>query len=174
MFPWDCFYPEVLVHHPYLDWLKGRIKEIFFCFADSFQLVAGLCRTQYVLWTSNGLDGGKFFDWGNKTFSSINIFFSYHNASQTAKFRKFPRQRACLDVVNTCEICCQQGRVKNFKLFGCRNCLLGKGYTVKICDWALLRSTYTACYYRTQAEEALPLRWMAWEAFLMVSTLHGM
>jgi discoidin domain receptor family protein 2 len=50
-----------------------------------------------------------------------------------------------------------------------RNCLVGAGYTLKICDWALLRSTYTACYYRTQADEALPLRWMAWEAFLMVS-----
>jgi hypothetical protein len=53
-------------------------------------------------------------------------------------------------------------------LYDCRNCLVGAGYTLKICDWALLRSTYTACYYRTQADEALPLRWMAWEAFLMV------
>jgi hypothetical protein len=55
-------------------------------------------------------------------------------------------------------------------LYDCRNCLVGAGYTLKICDWALLRSTYTACYYRTQADEALPLRWMAWEAFLMVGS----
>ena len=45
---------------------------------------------------------------------------------------------------------------------------MGGGYTVKICDWAVVRPSYAACYYHTQADEALPLRWMAWEAFLMV------
>jgi hypothetical protein len=66
--------------------------------------------------------------------------------------------------------------------FCCRNCLLGKGYTVKICDWALLRSTYAACYFRTGGQTAavaaataadalLPLRWMPWEAFLLVRNI---
>ncbi|XP_022711701.1 discoidin domain-containing receptor 2-like isoform X2 [Varroa jacobsoni] len=48
-----------------------------------------------------------------------------------------------------------------------RNCLVGAGYTVKICDFAMSRSEYQHDYYRMQGGRSmLPVRWMSWEAIL--------
>ncbi|XP_022686614.1 discoidin domain-containing receptor 2-like isoform X2 [Varroa jacobsoni] len=48
-----------------------------------------------------------------------------------------------------------------------RNCLVGAGFSVKICDFAISRSEYQQDYYRIQSGSSmLPVRWMSWEAIL--------
>lgn len=51
----------------------------------------------------------------------------------------------------------------------CRNCLVSRGYTVKVCDLGSGRNAYAADYFRVEGRPPLPIRWMAWEAMLMVS-----
>ncbi|RZF47107.1 hypothetical protein LSTR_LSTR005185 [Laodelphax striatellus] len=48
-----------------------------------------------------------------------------------------------------------------------RNCLVGRGYTIKISDFGMGRSLYSADYYDLDGREALPIRWMAWESILL-------
>lgn len=52
-----------------------------------------------------------------------------------------------------------------------RNCLVGTNYTIKISDFGMSRSLYSADYYRIEGRAVLPIRWMAWESILLVSTL---
>lgn len=50
-----------------------------------------------------------------------------------------------------------------------RNCLVGKGLEIKICDFGTDSDIYGLDYY--QAEESLPglpIRWMAWESAIQV------
>ncbi|XP_023246903.1 discoidin domain-containing receptor 2 [Copidosoma floridanum] len=47
-----------------------------------------------------------------------------------------------------------------------RNCLVSKGYTVKILDLGSGRSAYLADYFKTDGR-SLPIRWMAWESMLL-------
>lgn len=51
-----------------------------------------------------------------------------------------------------------------------RNCLVGTNYTIKISDFGMSRSLYSADYYRIEGRAVLPIRWMAWESILLVST----
>ncbi|XP_031771766.1 discoidin domain-containing receptor 2-like isoform X2 [Apis florea] len=48
-----------------------------------------------------------------------------------------------------------------------RNCLVSRGYTVKVCDLGSGRNAYAADYFRVEGRPPLPIRWMAWEAMLM-------
>ena len=48
------------------------------------------------------------------------------------------------------------------------NCLLGKGLTVKISDFAAYRSLFARDYYDIDGRGALPVRWMAPESLLWV------
>ncbi|XP_076622324.1 discoidin domain-containing receptor 2 [Colletes latitarsis] len=48
-----------------------------------------------------------------------------------------------------------------------RNCLVGRGYTVKVSDLGSGRSAYAADYFRVEGRPPLPIRWMAWESMLM-------
>ncbi len=50
----------------------------------------------------------------------------------------------------------------------CRNCLVGHQYTIKISDFGMSRSLYSADYYRIEGKAVLPIRWMAWESVLLV------
>lgn len=50
-----------------------------------------------------------------------------------------------------------------------RNCLVGTNYTIKISDFGMSRSLYSADYYRIEGRAVLPIRWMAWESILLVS-----
>jgi len=50
-----------------------------------------------------------------------------------------------------------------------RNCLVGHQYTIKISDFGMSRSLYSADYYRIEGKAVLPIRWMAWESVLLVS-----
>lgn len=49
-----------------------------------------------------------------------------------------------------------------------RNCLVGTNYTIKISDFGMSRSLYSADYYRIEGRAVLPIRWMAWESILLV------
>jgi len=49
-----------------------------------------------------------------------------------------------------------------------RNCLVGHKYGIKISDFGMSRSLYSADYYRVEGKALLPIRWMAWESILMV------
>lgn len=51
-----------------------------------------------------------------------------------------------------------------------RNCLVGENFTIKIADFGMSRNLYAGDYYRVQGRAVLPIRWMAWECILMVST----
>ncbi|KAG8321112.1 DNA damage responsive protein [Homalodisca vitripennis] len=48
-----------------------------------------------------------------------------------------------------------------------RNCLVGKGYLIKISDFGTDNELYTNDYYRLDGGMALPVRWMAWESIYM-------
>ncbi|XP_022253269.1 discoidin domain-containing receptor 2-like, partial [Limulus polyphemus] len=48
-----------------------------------------------------------------------------------------------------------------------RNCLVGRGYTLKVADFGMSRDLYTADYYRIEGRAMLPIRWMAWESILL-------
>ncbi|XP_054275627.1 discoidin domain-containing receptor 2-like [Macrosteles quadrilineatus] len=48
-----------------------------------------------------------------------------------------------------------------------RNCLVGKGYLIKISDFGTDNDLYTRDYYRVHGGMALPVRWMAWESIYM-------
>lgn len=50
-----------------------------------------------------------------------------------------------------------------------RNCLVGKGFTVKISDVAVYRSMFARDYYYIDGRGLLPVRWMAPETLLWVS-----
>lgn len=49
-----------------------------------------------------------------------------------------------------------------------RNCLVGKGYLVKISDFGTDNEIYAADYYKVDGSLALPVRWMAWESIYLV------
>lgn len=51
-----------------------------------------------------------------------------------------------------------------------RNCLVGENFTIKIADFGMSRNLYAGDYYRVQGRAVLPIRWMAWECILMVSS----
>ncbi len=46
---------------------------------------------------------------------------------------------------------------------------MGHNYTIKISDFGMSRSLYSADYYRIEGRAVLPIRWMAWESVLLVS-----
>ncbi|XP_041368248.1 discoidin domain-containing receptor 2-like isoform X2 [Gigantopelta aegis] len=48
-----------------------------------------------------------------------------------------------------------------------RNCLVGTNYLIKISDFGMSRSLYSADYYRIEGRAVLPIRWMAWESILL-------
>ncbi|PSN50685.1 hypothetical protein C0J52_18849 [Blattella germanica] len=48
-----------------------------------------------------------------------------------------------------------------------RNCLVGKGYSIKVSDFGMNRSLYSADYYSMAGRGLLPIRWMAWESVLL-------
>ncbi|GFY42394.1 discoidin domain-containing receptor 2, partial [Trichonephila inaurata madagascariensis] len=48
-----------------------------------------------------------------------------------------------------------------------RNCLVGRGYTIKIADFGMSRDLYSEDYYRIEGRAMLPIRWMAWESILL-------
>ncbi|XP_076749546.1 discoidin domain-containing receptor 2 isoform X1 [Xylocopa sonorina] len=48
-----------------------------------------------------------------------------------------------------------------------RNCLVSRGYTVKVSDLGAGRNAYAADYFRVEGRPPLPIRWMAWESMLM-------
>ncbi|XP_018375818.1 PREDICTED: discoidin domain-containing receptor 2-like isoform X2 [Trachymyrmex cornetzi] len=48
-----------------------------------------------------------------------------------------------------------------------RNCLVCRGYTVKVSDLGSGRSAYAADYFRVEGRPPLPIRWMPWESMLM-------
>ena len=51
-----------------------------------------------------------------------------------------------------------------------RNCLVGDFFTIKISDFGMSRGLYSADYYRIEGKAVLPIRWMAWESVILVSS----
>ena len=50
-----------------------------------------------------------------------------------------------------------------------RNCLVGKGLQIKICDFGTDSDIYGLDYYRSEDQTlGLPVRWMAWESVIQV------
>lgn len=45
-----------------------------------------------------------------------------------------------------------------------RNCIIGKAYHIKICDFGTYNELYTNDYYKVDGNIPLPIRWMAWES----------
>lgn len=53
-----------------------------------------------------------------------------------------------------------------------RNCLVGSEYSIKISDLGMSRTCYSSDYWRLEPQgEPQPVRWMPWEAVLLVSFL---
>lgn len=52
-----------------------------------------------------------------------------------------------------------------------RNCVVNKNLVVKVSDHAMYCSKYDAEYYVNECYAKVPLRWMAWEAVLLVSCI---
>ncbi len=53
-----------------------------------------------------------------------------------------------------------------------RNCLIGGSYQVKISDCAIYRPLYSVDYFtvpESSTDDVLPLRWIPWEVYVMVS-----
>ena len=50
-----------------------------------------------------------------------------------------------------------------------RNCLVGDRYRVKISDFGTSRNLYRNDYCTVPGKAMLPIRWMSWEAVLLVS-----
>jgi discoidin domain receptor family member 2 len=50
-----------------------------------------------------------------------------------------------------------------------RNCLVGDFYEVKVADLGPGRDLYAADYCQDASGSLLPVRWMSWEAALLVS-----
>jgi hypothetical protein len=53
-----------------------------------------------------------------------------------------------------------------------RNCLIGGSYQIKISDSAIYRPVYGSDYFNvteSNTEDILPLRWVSWEVYVMVS-----
>lgn len=48
-----------------------------------------------------------------------------------------------------------------------RNCLVGKGYEVKISDFGTDNEAYASDYYKVDGRLPLPVRWAAWESVLL-------
>ncbi|KAF6200531.1 hypothetical protein GE061_004974 [Apolygus lucorum] len=48
-----------------------------------------------------------------------------------------------------------------------RNCLVGKGYHIKISDFGTDNEAYACDYYKVETGMALPVRWMAWESVFL-------
>ena len=53
-----------------------------------------------------------------------------------------------------------------------RNCLVGEHKQIKIGDFGMSRAMYKNDYYRTESGCMLPIRWMAWESVLLVSSSY--
>jgi len=51
-----------------------------------------------------------------------------------------------------------------------RNCLVGDQYLVKISDFGMSRQLHSIDYYKVEGHALLPVRWMAWESLLLVSS----
>ena len=51
-----------------------------------------------------------------------------------------------------------------------RNVLVGHHYAVKICDLGMGRSQYADDYFRLEGRAVMPVRWMAWESVMLVSS----
>ena len=47
----------------------------------------------------------------------------------------------------------------------CRNCLVGKNFTVKLADFGMRRNLYESHYYQIHGQALLPIHWMATECF---------
>ena len=54
-------------------------------------------------------------------------------------------------------------------LLSFRNCLVGKSYHLKICDFGSDNPLYSRDYFEMESHLLIPIRWMAWESVLMVS-----
>ena len=50
-----------------------------------------------------------------------------------------------------------------------RNCLVGDNCVIKISDLGMSRDRYLNDYYNLENHAVLPIRWMSWEAVLLVS-----
>ena len=53
-----------------------------------------------------------------------------------------------------------------------RNCLVGKCYHIKICDFGSDSPTYRKDYVETENLLLVPLRWMAWESAIEVNMFN--
>lgn len=49
--------------------------------------------------------------------------------------------------------------------------MVGKDLAVKVSDHAMYCDKYEGDYYRSDTKAKLPIRWMAWEALLLVGIL---
>lgn len=48
-----------------------------------------------------------------------------------------------------------------------RNCLIGKAYQIKVCDFGTDNEVYGHDYYKVDGNIPLPIRWMAWESVFL-------
>lgn len=55
-----------------------------------------------------------------------------------------------------------------------RNCVIDKSFTVKVSDHAMYCDRYQNDYYISDTKARLPIRWMSWEALLLVSIVTNL
>lgn len=51
----------------------------------------------------------------------------------------------------------------------CRNCLVGRGYQIKLADVAMCSGLYHKDYSEIGSRPPAPIRWLPWESILLVS-----
>ena len=52
-----------------------------------------------------------------------------------------------------------------------RNCLIGQQFGVKISDLGIGHNLYGSDYYKLNGVASVPIRWMSWEAVILVCSL---
>lgn len=54
-------------------------------------------------------------------------------------------------------------------MFQIRNCLVGRGYIIKITDIAMCMPQYSKDYAEIGGRPPAPIRWLPWESILLVT-----
>lgn len=59
--------------------------------------------------------------------------------------------------------------VNKYLFLWCRNCLVGRGYQIKLADVAMCSGLYHKDYSEIGSRPPAPIRWLPWESILLVS-----
>ena len=67
-----------------------------------------------------------------------------------------------------CVCVCVRTYVRMYFSLWCRNCLVGRGYQIKLADVAMCSGLYHKDYSEIGSRPPAPIRWLPWESILLV------